>query len=58
MPCCDRWFTRLGGADQLGYLDVFDIDPRSLHVFYDLEGPVIAFNRNGSLFFNLRYYLA
>ncbi|KAH9824771.1 hypothetical protein DFH28DRAFT_941666 [Melampsora americana] len=38
--------------------EVFDIDPRSLHVFYDLEGPVIAFNKNGSLFFNLRYYLA
>jgi len=38
--------------------DIFDLDPNSLHVFYDLEGPIIAFNRNGSLFFNLRFYLA
>ncbi|KAA1076386.1 hypothetical protein PGT21_005519 [Puccinia graminis f. sp. tritici] len=38
--------------------EIFDIDPNSLHIFYDLEGPIIAFNRNGSLFFNLRYYLS
>ena len=28
----------------------------SLHIFYDLDGGLIAFNRNGSIFFNLRYY--
>jgi hypothetical protein len=38
--------------------EIFDMDPNSLHVFYDLEGPIIAFNRNGSLFFNLRFYLS
>ncbi|POW05295.1 hypothetical protein PSTT_09752, partial [Puccinia striiformis] len=38
--------------------EIFDIDPNSLHIFYDLEGPIIAFNRNGSLFFNLRFYLS
>ncbi|MBW0477365.1 hypothetical protein O181_017080, partial [Austropuccinia psidii MF-1] len=37
---------------------LFDIDPNSLHIFYDLEGPIIAFNKSGSLFFNLRFYLA
>lgn len=25
--------------------------------FYDLEGPLMAFNRNGSIFLNLRFYL-
>ncbi|GAA6001650.1 hypothetical protein JCM10207_002248 [Rhodosporidiobolus poonsookiae] len=38
--------------------DVFGIDPRALHVFHDLEGPLIAFNRNGSLYLNSRYYFA
>lgn len=28
----------------------------SLHIFYDLEGGTIAFNRNGSIFLNLRYF--
>ncbi|RUS32742.1 hypothetical protein BC938DRAFT_474458 [Jimgerdemannia flammicorona] len=37
---------------------VFDLNIAAIHVFYDHEGPTIAFNRNGSLFFNLRYYLA
>ncbi|GAA6047852.1 hypothetical protein JCM3770_004674 [Rhodotorula araucariae] len=38
--------------------DVFGLDPRALHVFYDLEGPLIAFNRNGSIYVNFRFYLA
>ncbi|KAI9626277.1 hypothetical protein KEM48_010529 [Puccinia striiformis f. sp. tritici PST-130] len=42
----------------LSEVQIFDIDPNSLHIFYDLEGPIIAFNRNGSLFFNLRFYLS
>jgi hypothetical protein len=37
---------------------VFNIDPKALHVFYDGAGPLIAFNRSGSIFFNLRYHLA
>lgn len=36
---------------------VFNVDPRALHVFYDTSGPLIAFNRSGSIFFNLRYHL-
>ena len=32
---------------------VFNLDPKAIHVFYDLVGPLIAFNRNGSLFLNL-----
>ncbi|GJN91725.1 hypothetical protein Rhopal_004748-T1 [Rhodotorula paludigena] len=38
--------------------DVFGLDPRALHIFHDLEGPLIAFNRNGSLYINFRYYAA
>ncbi|GAA5899994.1 hypothetical protein JCM6882_007020 [Rhodosporidiobolus microsporus] len=38
--------------------DVFGIDPRALHVFHDMEGPLIAFNRNGSIYLNSRYYFA
>ncbi|KAH9441136.1 hypothetical protein MJO28_015887 [Puccinia striiformis f. sp. tritici] len=33
--------------------DIFNINPDSLHIFYNLEGPIIVFNRNGRLFFNL-----
>ena len=28
----------------------------SVSMFYDLDGPLIAFNRNGSIFVNLRVY--
>ncbi|GAA6035210.1 hypothetical protein JCM8097_006421 [Rhodosporidiobolus ruineniae] len=38
--------------------NVFGLDPRALHVFHDLEGPLIAFNRNGSIYLNSRYYFA
>lgn len=37
---------------------VFELKPTSVHVFYDTSGSTIAFNTNGSLFMNLRYYLA
>ncbi|KAJ7675084.1 hypothetical protein B0H17DRAFT_1170632 [Mycena rosella] len=37
---------------------VYNLPLTSLHVFYDLDGGLIAFNRNGSIFFNLRYYEA
>ncbi|KAK4698280.1 hypothetical protein P7C70_g8001, partial [Phenoliferia sp. Uapishka_3] len=37
---------------------VFGVDPRSLHVFHDLESAIIAFNRGGAIYFNFRYYLA
>lgn len=36
---------------------VFGINPRSLHIFHDLTGPLIAFNRSGSIFINHRFYL-
>ncbi|KAJ7874669.1 hypothetical protein B0H14DRAFT_2717085 [Mycena olivaceomarginata] len=35
---------------------VYSLPLTSLHIFYDLDGGLIAFNRNGSIFFNLRYY--
>lgn len=34
------------------------LDPKALHIFYDSTGPLIAFNRAGSIFVNLRYYRA
>ncbi|WFD36491.1 hypothetical protein MCUN1_003371 [Malassezia cuniculi] len=37
---------------------IFGVDLRSLSVFCDVSGPSIAFNRGGSIFLNLRYYLA
>jgi hypothetical protein len=37
---------------------IYKIPPTSLHVFYDLAGDVIAFNRAGSIFLNLRYFEA
>ncbi|KAG8767052.1 hypothetical protein FRC20_008308, partial [Serendipita sp. 405] len=35
---------------------VYKLPDASLHIFYDLSGPVIAFNAGGALFLNLRYY--
>lgn len=36
--------------------DIFLLDRKSLHIFYDDRGSTIAFNQNKSLFFNYRYY--
>ena len=36
---------------------VYKLPDSSLHIFY-LEGSTIAFNKNGALFLNLRYYEA
>lgn len=35
---------------------IYQLPLQSLHIFYDEEGGVIAFNRNASLFLNLRYW--
>ncbi|KAH9485292.1 hypothetical protein JR316_0002200 [Psilocybe cubensis] len=35
---------------------IYDLPLTKLHIFYDLEGGIIAFNRNGSIFLNLRYF--
>ncbi|KAF8160987.1 hypothetical protein B0H34DRAFT_699011 [Crassisporium funariophilum] len=35
---------------------IYELPLTSIHIFYDLEGGLIAFNRNGSLFLNLRYF--
>ncbi|KAH7882874.1 hypothetical protein F5I97DRAFT_1930497 [Phlebopus sp. FC_14] len=37
---------------------VYGLPVTSLHIFYDISGALIAFNRNGSLFLNLRYFEA
>jgi hypothetical protein len=39
-------------------VDVYKFPKTSLHVFADQEGQLVAFNRNGSLFMNLRYFEA
>lgn len=35
---------------------VYNLPPTSLHIFFDVEGGTIGFNRNASIFLNLRYY--
>ena len=37
---------------------VYQMPLDKLHIFYDLEGGLIAFNRNGSVFLNQRYFEA
>jgi len=39
-------------------VEVYKIPQTSLHVFADSEGQLVAFNRSGSLFMNLRYFEA
>lgn len=39
-------------------VEVYKLPPTSLHIFYDLGGEMIAFNRNASIFLNLRYFEA
>lgn len=46
------------GLTELLLYRVFNMDPKALHIFYDKAGPLIAFNRSGSIFFNLRFHLA
>lgn len=36
--------------------EVYSVNPKSLHVFYDDSGTTIAFNSEGSIFCNLRYF--
>jgi len=36
--------------------NIYQLPLTSLHIFYDLQGGLIAFNRNGSIFLNLRYF--
>lgn len=37
--------------------DVYSLSRRVIHIFYDESGGTIAFNTNGSLFCNLRFFL-
>jgi hypothetical protein len=36
---------------------IFDLSPQTINIFHDAQGAAIAFNSNGSLFCNLRYFL-
>ncbi|KAF5351976.1 hypothetical protein D9756_007388 [Leucocoprinus leucothites] len=37
---------------------IYELSLANLHIFYDTSGGLIAFNRDGSIFLNLRYYEA
>ncbi|ROT42146.1 hypothetical protein SODALDRAFT_8515 [Sodiomyces alkalinus F11] len=37
--------------------NVYSLSPQALHMFYDEVGGTIAFNSNGSIFCNLRFFL-
>lgn len=37
---------------------IYTLPMTSMHIFYDMAGGLIAFNRNGSIFLNLRYFEA
>jgi hypothetical protein len=37
--------------------DVFEVTSKAIHIFYDNSVNSIAFNRDGALFFNLKFYL-
>lgn len=38
--------------------DIYSLPEKSLHIFYNTSGGLIAFNRNSSLFVNLRFFEA
>jgi hypothetical protein len=42
----------------LPLVSIYKIPQTSLHIFADKEGQLVAFNRSGSLFMNLRYFEA
>lgn len=37
-------------------LDLYELPLTMVHIFYDLGGSAVTFNRNGSIFVNLRHY--
>jgi len=37
---------------------IYKLPAKSLHIFFDLQGDAIAFNRNSSIFLNLRFFEA
>lgn len=39
-------------------LTLYGLLPQSVNVFHDSVGPLIAFNRSGGIFVNVRYYCA
>ena len=36
---------------------IFEVSTQTIHIFHDLSGASIAFNTNGSIFCNLRYFM-
>lgn len=37
---------------------IFAVKPDTFNIFYDTAGPLIAFNRGGTIWINLRFYLS
>eukprot|EP00173_Palmaria_palmata_P005384 Plantae.Rhodophyta-Palmaria_palmata.ctg9444.p1 GENE.Plantae.Rhodophyta-Palmaria_palmata.ctg9444~~Plantae.Rhodophyta-Palmaria_palmata.ctg9444.p1 ORF type:complete len:417 (-),score=61.31 Plantae.Rhodophyta-Palmaria_palmata.ctg9444:350-1498(-) len=57
--CLDNW----AAVERFSYLlsdlaRVFRLETSALAIFYATSGRTIAFNSNGSLFFNLRYFMS
>lgn len=50
--------ARFGNLILQPLIKLYNVPLTSCNIFYDLKGPLIAFNRNGSLFLNLRFYEA
>ena len=48
--------TRFGNLIITPLRSLYKLPPSSVHIFYDTKGQLIAFNRGGGLFLNLRYY--
>jgi hypothetical protein len=38
--------------------EIYNLSLTNLHIFFDTKGGLIAFNKSGSIFLNLRYYEA
>jgi hypothetical protein len=38
-------------------VEVFELAPKAIHIFYDNNSSTIAFNRDKALFFNFKFYL-
>ncbi|KAF8128969.1 hypothetical protein EV363DRAFT_1220883 [Boletus edulis] len=64
VPDADTFMTRM--RDPLARFihvvtplaQIYNLPMTSLHIFYDMTGGLIAFNRNGSIFLSLRFFEA
>jgi hypothetical protein len=53
--------TNYKGLDDFGHLlrdvaNIYNLNQAAMHIFYDNQGPTIAFNSSGSIFCNFRFW--